>query len=171
MEVLQTRSAAGTAAINLGGNQFTNTVIGNAGSNVINGSLGHDKLFGGGGNDHFVFSNLLSTAANLDRILDYNVAADTIRLKAGIFPGVATGPLAAAAFRIGAAPADANDQSSTTTARSTATAMATWPAAFASSPYRQAGAQQHGHPVGVRPEWSTAASASLMPQLLGEELG
>ena len=136
VEVLQTRNAAAITAINLSGNQFANTIIGNAGSNVIDGSLGHDKLFGGGGNDFFEFKNSLSTATNLDRILDYNVAADTIRLKTGIFPGVATGTLAVAAFHIGPAPADASDRvvyNSATGALTSSTSTATPPAALSAS--------------------------------------
>ena len=52
-ETLQTTDAAGTAAINLSGNEFANIVIGNAGNNILSGGGGADTLRGLGGNDSY----------------------------------------------------------------------------------------------------------------------
>jgi Ca2+-binding RTX toxin-like protein len=51
IEVLATTSPAGTAAINLTGNDRAQRIDGNNGANVINGNDGNDVLFGNGGND------------------------------------------------------------------------------------------------------------------------
>ncbi|CAN5550890.1 calcium-binding protein [soil metagenome] len=51
IEVLATLSQDGTAAINLTGNELSQTVTGNAGANILNGGDGADTLSGGAGND------------------------------------------------------------------------------------------------------------------------
>jgi Ca2+-binding RTX toxin-like protein len=109
VEQLITNSAVGTSAINLFGNEFANSITGNAGSNIINGKAGADTLRGLGGNDFFIFDTALG-AGNIDTLADFNVAADTVRLENSIFTGLANGVLAASAFHIGAAAADALDR-------------------------------------------------------------
>jgi hypothetical protein len=109
VEQLITTNAAGTGAINLFGNEFANSITGNSGSNIINGKGGSDTLRGYLGNDFFIFDTALG-AGNIDTIADFNVANDTIRLENAIFTGLANGVLAAAAFGIGAAAADASDR-------------------------------------------------------------
>ena len=76
VEFLTTPGSTGTSSINLTGNENAQTIIGNAGSNVIDGRGGADELRGGSGRDFFVFSTALG-AGNVDRIVDYSVAADT----------------------------------------------------------------------------------------------
>lgn len=49
VEVLKTTSTGGTAAINLTGKDFGQTIYGNAGANIINGLGGNDSLRGYGG--------------------------------------------------------------------------------------------------------------------------
>ncbi|MEO6581242.1 MAG: SGNH/GDSL hydrolase family protein, partial [Sphingomicrobium sp.] len=74
IEQLSTTNAKGKTAINLTGNEFSQTIIGNAGDNVIEGKAGADILTGGAGRDTFVLSNSAITspgAANIDRITDY----------------------------------------------------------------------------------------------------
>ncbi|MDQ6438121.1 calcium-binding protein [Mesorhizobium sp. LHD-90] len=56
-ELLRTTANGGTAAINLTGNEFAQTVYGNAGNNVINGKGGADVLRGFAGNDTYVVDN------------------------------------------------------------------------------------------------------------------
>jgi len=109
VEELFTTSAAGVDAINLFGNTFANKIVGNAGSNIINGGGGADTLSGYLGNDFFLFDSTLG-AGNIDTITDFNVANDTVRLQNSVFTGLAAGTLAAAAFRIGSAAADASDR-------------------------------------------------------------
>ena len=87
----------GTANINGTGNALANRLTGNAGNNVLNGGLGNDTLLGGAGNDTFVFNTALS-ATNVDRINDFNVVEDRIRLDDTVFSGLATGSLSASAF-------------------------------------------------------------------------
>jgi serralysin len=107
---LENGTIGGTLAFNLAGNALGNTLRGNAGANILSGGLGNDTLTGLGGADTFLFNTALNAATNVDRISDFNVPADTIRLENAIFSGLATGALAADAFHIGVAAADAEDR-------------------------------------------------------------
>ena len=74
IEVLQTTNAKGKGAINLTGNDFGQTIVGNAGANILEGKGGADTLIGGGGKDVFVLSNAAVTnpgPGNIDTIADY----------------------------------------------------------------------------------------------------
>lgn len=88
---------SGTANINGTGNDLNNSITGNSGNNVLAGGLGADRLRGGAGNDSFLFNTAL-TNSNADRILDFSVANDTIRLDDAVFTSLSTGQLAANAF-------------------------------------------------------------------------
>ena len=88
--------------VNLVGNELINTVAGNAAANLLLGKAGSDTLIGAGGNDTFYFDTALG-ASNVDTIVDYNVAQDTIQLNDTIFGGLPIGALAASAFHVGAA--------------------------------------------------------------------
>jgi Ca2+-binding RTX toxin-like protein len=101
---------AGTANLILVGNSLNNLLVGNDGNNAINGGAGNDVLRGMGGSDTFFFSTALNAASNVDTIEDFSVRADTIRLENSIFTGLSAGVLAANAFHIGAAAADAFDR-------------------------------------------------------------
>ena len=97
IEAMSTTALAGTAAIDLTGNAFAQTITGNAGANRLDGNGGGDTLSGRGGADVFVFSAapVLGTAVT---VTDYAVADDRIELLASAFPGLATGDLAIEAF-------------------------------------------------------------------------
>ncbi len=85
----------------LTGSSFSNAITGNAGTNVINGKGGHDLLTGGSGRDAFVFNTKLSGRTNVDRILDFSVRDDTLRLENAIFRALdKTGTLASGAFHM-----------------------------------------------------------------------
>ena len=101
---------AGANAIDGGGG--LDTLTGNAGNDLLNGGAGNDVLIGGLGNDTFLFNNAPHTTANRDRITDFNVAADTIKLENSVFTalGTATGRLDADLFFKGAAAHDADDR-------------------------------------------------------------
>ena len=93
---------------NLSGSNFSDALYGNGGANAISGGNGNDLLVGYGGNDtltggagadRFDFRSPLSATTNVDRISDFNVADDTIRLENAIFTALtAVGTLASAAF-------------------------------------------------------------------------
>ncbi|TKD18411.1 matrixin family metalloprotease [Rhodobacter capsulatus] len=71
---------------------------GSTGNDFIDGSTGQDTLIGGAGQDTFLF-NVAVTAANADRITDFSVVDDTIRIDRSVFGGIAaTGTLVASAF-------------------------------------------------------------------------
>lgn len=107
--------ASGSSSITLTGNSLANSIKGNAGANKLNGLTGKDTLYGGAGRDIFQFTTKASSA-NIDKIVDYNVAYDSIQLDNKYFTklgaGSATSPkkLASSAFWGGTKAHDANDR-------------------------------------------------------------
>lgn len=108
IEKLATTDKSGTAAINLTGNEFSQTIQGNAGNNIINGGGGQDVLTGNGGKDVFVFNSALK-AGNVDKITDFSVSQDKIQLDHTVFAGLQIGVLPAGAFTTGRAAHDSGD--------------------------------------------------------------
>ena len=88
----------GTANINGSGNVLANRITGNSGNNILNGGLGADTLDGKGGNDVFLFNSTLGSG-NVDRLLNYSKADDSIRLENAVFTKLTSlGTLSASAF-------------------------------------------------------------------------
>jgi Ca2+-binding RTX toxin-like protein len=119
----------GTAAVTGKGNDLANTITGNSAANVLKGVGGDDTLKGAGGNDTlyggtgkdtlygdagadtYVFDTPLNAATNVDKIMGFSAADDTIALDDDIFTAVgAVGTLGAAAFFSGTAAHDASDR-------------------------------------------------------------
>jgi Ca2+-binding RTX toxin-like protein len=100
IEHLATTSRSGTTAVNLTGNEFSQTIEGNAGNNVITGGGGRDVLTGNGGKDVFIFHSALK-AGNVDKITDFDVTQDKIHLDHTVFAGLHVGTLPSAAFHTG----------------------------------------------------------------------
>ena len=102
----------GNAQINvLDGGANADTLDGGGGGDDLHGGLGNDSLNGGTGADKYFFETALNAALNVDDILDFVVADDTIHLDRSIFTGIAAnGFLAAADFVNGVAAADASDR-------------------------------------------------------------
>ena len=106
------------------GNHRSNVLKGNGGDDTLQGGVGNDKLFGGGGddrlkggsgNDGFWFNAPLNDSGNVDRITDFAVADDTIRLDNDVFDAFATANVALSAGAFHGAPGateahDANDR-------------------------------------------------------------
>ncbi|MFI0848657.1 calcium-binding protein [Mesorhizobium sp. IMUNJ 23232] len=95
-----------------GSNEVNNTIRGGAGYDTLKGYTGNDVLEGGAGKDIFVFNTALSAATNVDTILDFNPAADTIQIDNYVFTTLSTvGVLAASAFKdVAVAAKDASDR-------------------------------------------------------------
>jgi len=96
------------------GGTVTGTITGGSGADTIrlgndgetvNGGAGHDMIYGGAGADTFDFTSVL--AVDTDKIVGFNVAADTIQLDHTEFVGLIAG--ATPVFSIGAAPTSASD--------------------------------------------------------------
>jgi len=109
VEVVGTVNNFATNDFALTGNELANYVSGNAGANTIDGGLGADNLQGREGADTFMFSTTLG-GGNIDTILDFGNGADRMALDDAVFTGLATGALAAGAFRTGAVAQDADDR-------------------------------------------------------------
>jgi Ca2+-binding RTX toxin-like protein len=105
------------------GNELSNNLHGGGGADrlegggqndVLNGGLGLDTLVGGTGLDGFKFDTALG-AGNIDSIVDYNVADDTIYLGGTVFtalanPGFDYTTLSTSAFAVGTAALDGSDR-------------------------------------------------------------
>jgi len=125
IERFVTTSQAGTAAINLTGNEIGQVMGGNAaanvlyggggndslygynGNDVLDGAQGNDSLFGGAGVDRFIFRESVGVASGIDRIYDMN-SSDNIVVDALAVSGLRS--LGANEFRYGTAALDADDR-------------------------------------------------------------
>jgi Ca2+-binding RTX toxin-like protein len=77
VERLSTWDDAGTAAINLTGNELSQDIVGNAGANILTGGGGDDWFYGGAGNDGYFVDS-----AN-DQVFEYaGQGYDTIYMSA-----------------------------------------------------------------------------------------
>jgi len=98
-------------ADSLRGDTKANTIWGAAGNDTLFGRGGNDTLVGGRGHDTFVFDTTLGAAINKDRVTDFNVSDDSIKLENDVFTALsALGKLAAASFYVGARAHDASDR-------------------------------------------------------------
>ncbi len=118
----------GSSAVSGTGNASPNTIVGNgaanslhgegrndrlsggAGNDQLHGGVGSDRLTGGTGQDGFHFDTALNARNNVDTIVDFSVADDTIHLDQAIFTGLDLGTLAEGAFVNGTAAADSDDR-------------------------------------------------------------
>jgi Ca2+-binding RTX toxin-like protein len=119
----------GAGATSGTGNNSANSITGNNAANILSGGVGADILTGGGGaddlfggvgsddlsggtgGDRFRFDTALDGSSNVDEILDFNVADDSLYLDRDIFTGIGgEGALAAGAFRAGSSALDADDR-------------------------------------------------------------
>jgi Ca2+-binding RTX toxin-like protein len=110
VNVATARAGGGNNLNNLiTGNNFDNTLaggigndtlLGSGGNDVLYGGAGKDTLSGGAGYDYFVFNTAPNASTNIDRIVDFNVVQDTIRLENAVMPGLGShlGTLYAANF-------------------------------------------------------------------------
>ena len=113
----------------LTGNDFANKIRGNEGNNVLKGrggsdvlsayggndrlygGLGADTLYGGAGKDAFFFDTSPARTGNVDRIADFNVRDDVIRVDNAVFRKAGpNGRLDGDAFTRGSAATDAEDR-------------------------------------------------------------
>jgi Ca2+-binding RTX toxin-like protein len=99
----------GQGADTIAGGDADDFLVGGGGGDILNGGLGDDSFIGGAGADSFTFTTPLG-AGNVDTIVDFSVAEDTIRLDDGAFAGLSIGLLSADAFVIGTAASDASDR-------------------------------------------------------------
>jgi Ca2+-binding RTX toxin-like protein len=81
---------------------------GDSGHDYLNGGLGNDRLTGGEGQDTFAFSTKLGSR-NVDRIVDFQHADDSIKLSKAVFSKLQVGILTKDAFHIGAKAHDSSD--------------------------------------------------------------
>ena len=99
---------AGMGNDTVSGGRANDFLVGGAGNDTLAGRGGNDSLIGGGGQDTFVFDAALDAAANLDSILDFTPADDTIQLSGAVFAGLPEGSLAVGAFARSDDPATAD---------------------------------------------------------------
>lgn len=100
VETLEAITLSGTEPFQFAGSDLANTMTGNNGNNILDGRGGSDFIQGAGGADTFLFSTPLGPG-NVDTLADFQASADKIALRASVFAGLSSGPLAAGAFAVG----------------------------------------------------------------------
>nr|WP_244489932.1 calcium-binding protein [Rhizobium sp. Leaf391] len=95
-----------------GSNTINNVIRGGGGDDLIKGYTGNDTLEGGAGADAFIFNTALNETTNVDTILDFSSADDTIQLDDAFFSAITgTGTMLSGYFKnLDAAAIDANDR-------------------------------------------------------------
>jgi serralysin len=93
----------------LRGGRKADILAGGDGDDHLNGGLGKDKLTGGSGDDVFAFTTKLGKT-NVDRILDFSSAEDTIQLSFRTFDRLAKGVLSKEAFHVGSKAVETDDR-------------------------------------------------------------
>ena len=73
----------------LTGNRGNDILSGGEGNDILSGGLGNDILTGGAGLDIFLLDTAPRASSNLDTIVDFNAAEDTIKLDATVFTALA----------------------------------------------------------------------------------
>lgn len=107
VEVLSAEGAA--SGLTLTGNTLDNVITGSAGADKVNGGGGKDLLSGGRGKDAFVFDRKVGKS-NVDRVADFNVKDDTVRLDNAVFKKLGkAGKLKKDFFKVGTKATDADD--------------------------------------------------------------
>lgn len=81
-----------------------------SGDDWLSGGFGNDTLTGGRGWDGFIFDTKPHSKANVDRILDYSAATDTIYLARSVFTKIKAGWINKSAFVIGTKAKDKSDR-------------------------------------------------------------
>ncbi|WP_414471906.1 hypothetical protein [Microvirga sp. M2] len=109
IDVTTGRVSPVASAQTLKGGKTADILVGGKGHDLLNGGLGCDKLTGLAGQDTFAFTTKLG-ATNVDRIVDFNHADDTIRLAQAVFGKLQKGILSKAAFWAGAKAHDKSDR-------------------------------------------------------------
>jgi serralysin len=82
-----TRGTGNSLANTITGNNAANVLSGGSGNDTLSGMRGHDTLKGGAGRDSFVFKST-PTTANSDKIVDFRVVDDIIKLENTIFKAI-----------------------------------------------------------------------------------
>ncbi|QRM28673.1 polysaccharide lyase family 7 protein [Microvirga sp. VF16] len=102
----------------INGTSSANSLTGTSGNDLIDGKGGDDKiwakngsdvLIGGAGKDSFTFDTKPGTK-NVDVIVDFNVADDTIRLNDTAFTKLKYGKLSSSSFVVGSKALDSGDR-------------------------------------------------------------
>lgn len=91
------------------GGSRADVFVGGEGHDLLNGGRGNDRLTGGEGQDTFAFSSRLGSK-NVDRIIDFTHADDTMKLSKSIFGNLKKGMLSKGAFWKGAKAHDKSDR-------------------------------------------------------------
>lgn len=92
------------------GKDGDDTLLGRDGNDTLVGGRGNDTLDGGNGHDSFVFDTALDAVTNVDTIVGFSVANDTIKLHDEVFTALSPGTLDADAFVTAATAQDAEDR-------------------------------------------------------------
>jgi cysteinyl-tRNA synthetase len=100
----------GTSGANkLTGTSGADRIDGKSGNDMLWGKSGNDVLISGTGRDTFTFDTKLSSK-NVDKIIDFNVTYDTIRLNDSVFTKLKTGKLSTSSFVAGTKASDSSDR-------------------------------------------------------------